>query len=832
MSAMENVVPINSKPDGATPAGRRTLLANGFEPIPVLAAMKKPLIKGWTKGPVTDERLTVWETEHPDHKSTGCRTGKVAMFDNDLGDPDHAAAISDAVQMVLGISTFVRIGAKPSGALAYYNSDPISKITITCRAPGANKNDKPQRVEFFGIGGQMVTYGIHPDRRAPYEWPEFDLFDTKLEDLPEVDPDMIRDAVKKVMATLTERGFTDVKVSGAGLNVRLSSKASEGLTPVTSKMLVGMFETEGVGRNCDINEWIGWMCVWKYTPLVHADTGEPDEEFDRFGAFDEWSASGDRGKYEDNCLTHWLSKGESDSRSDGKTIASLVYEATANGYTGPTYLHPHVVPDTPAIERLRGIAKVAESGTGSRESDTPEGNGSNPSGVRGASRLEWFAPVAALNERFAIVTGGKHAGRIADLSKPREPHFLDGTRFHSIYRDAKVIPPGAEAKPVPISKLWEGWRGRRKVTGVEFTPPPNVPTKGAHNLWQGFAVDPKEGDAHKPLLRHLYKYVCRSDGDLYRWLISWLANIVQEPGRKPGVAIALLGDQGAGKTILYRYLAAMYGTHAARVSSPSQIVGNFNAHMAGLIVLGVEEGFWAANKQAESVLKNLITAEDILMEQKGVDPIKINNHVHIMVTSNASWVVPVSAGDRRWCVFHVDPARKHDRTYWKEIYDALEGDGPANLLKYLQGYEYDHAILFRPPMTQAKAEQAAESMDSVPQWWLDILRGDRDPAAGRLTSNEDAVRPDGIFEVDTLKETVWRDYKAWADDNRHLRALSSIAFWREFRKVAGPGLKLHRPTLQDAKGGRQRVAWFAPRDICRKHFAAIYGCDWVDLEGE
>ena len=95
------------------------------------------------------------------------------------------------------------------------------------------------------------------------------------------------------------------------------------------------------------------------------------------------------------------------------------------------------------------------------------------------------------------------------------------------------------------------------MTGVEFTPPPNVPTKGAHNLWQGFAVDPKEGDAHKPLLRHLYKYVCRSDGDLYRWLISWLANIVQEPGRKPGVAIALLGDQGAGKTILYRYLAAM-----------------------------------------------------------------------------------------------------------------------------------------------------------------------------------------------------------------------------------------------------------------------------------
>jgi phage/plasmid-associated DNA primase len=365
------------------------------------------------------------------------------------------------------------------------------------------------------------------------------------------------------------------------------------------------------------------------------------------------------------------------------------------------------------------------------------------------------------------------------------------------------------------------------VTGIEFVPPGSsvkLP-EGAHNLWQGFAVEPKEGEAYKPLLKHLYNYVCHRDGDLYRWLVAWLANLIQEPGHKPGVAIALHGEQGAGKTILYRYLESIFGGHAAAVDSPSLVVGNFNAHMAGLCLLGVEEGFWAGDPKAESKLKNLITAESIMMEQKGVDAIKIASHVHIMVTSNAAWVVPVASDDRRWAVFHVDPTRRSDESYWKPIYAALDGDGPANLLRYLQGYHYDRALLFRPPMTKAKAEQATESMDSVGQWWLDVLRGDRDPAAGRFSSMENESRPDGVFETDTSKETLYKDYLAWCDGARRFRAVTSIHFWPKLRKLVGQSFKETRPSGEI----RQRVAWFPPREVCQEHFAAMIGCHWSDL---
>ena len=95
------------------------------------------------------------------------------------------------------------------------------------------------------------------------------------------------------------------------------------------------------------------------------------------------------------------------------------------------------------------------------------------------------------------------------------------------------------------------------------------------------------------------------------------------------------------------------------------------------IGLGVEEGFWAGSKEAESRLKDLITAPDMLLEQKGVDPVEVENHLHIVVTSNERWLVPVAADDRRWTIFDVlpDTAERtpENRVYWTRLYADLPG---------------------------------------------------------------------------------------------------------------------------------------------------------------
>jgi len=119
----------NSKElDGTSPAGRRQLLNNGFEPVP--ACGKKVFAKGWTKGEITPERLLQWEAEHPEWTNTGLRTGRLCAVDIDIKNPEHAKRIANVIMGVLGETAVRRVGSKGE-MLFYFNPDPIRKITVS-----------------------------------------------------------------------------------------------------------------------------------------------------------------------------------------------------------------------------------------------------------------------------------------------------------------------------------------------------------------------------------------------------------------------------------------------------------------------------------------------------------------------------------------------------------------------------------------------------------------------------------------------------------------------------------------------------------------------------
>ena len=66
-----------------------------------------------------------------------------------------------------------------------------------------------------------------------------------------------------------------------------------------------------------------------------------------------------------------------------------------------------------------------------------------------------------------------------------------------------------------------------------------------------------------------------------------------------------------------------------------------------------EEAVWAGDRSAQGVLKSLITEPEMLVERKGVDPVKMRNLMRVMFTSNEDWVVPAALDDRRFACFDV-----------------------------------------------------------------------------------------------------------------------------------------------------------------------------------
>jgi len=110
---------------------RLKLLDNGFEPIPV--AGKDSLLKGWTTGPITEDRVTA-ETRNSCNTNTGFRTGRTVGVDNDLRDPLHAAAATEITEYILGPTPLIRFGSK--GRCSFTGTRPQSASSSSRIAPG------------------------------------------------------------------------------------------------------------------------------------------------------------------------------------------------------------------------------------------------------------------------------------------------------------------------------------------------------------------------------------------------------------------------------------------------------------------------------------------------------------------------------------------------------------------------------------------------------------------------------------------------------------------------------------------------------------------------
>jgi hypothetical protein len=159
---------------------RLGLLEKGYQPIPIRD--KRTWIKGWTTRVITLERIAEETILHPDHLSTGLRTGELVGVDIDLRDPDHAEIIRVLTEDTIGETPLRRRGSK-GYMLCYRNTDtPIGKTTIRDAATASTL------IEIFGQGGQFVAYGIHPTTQQPYRWlvPGQEPATVPLTDLPTV----------------------------------------------------------------------------------------------------------------------------------------------------------------------------------------------------------------------------------------------------------------------------------------------------------------------------------------------------------------------------------------------------------------------------------------------------------------------------------------------------------------------------------------------------------------------------------------------------------------------------------------------------------------------
>jgi hypothetical protein len=231
--------------------------------------------------------------------------------------------------------------------------------------------------------------------------------------------------------------------------------------------------------------------------------------------------------------------------------------------------------------------------------------------------------------------------------------------------------------------------------------------------------------------------------------MTWLAMLFQKPDSKPGSTVVITGEKGTGKSTLFDYINQLLGRCGITVSQRKQIVGQFNGHLATTLLMVCEEAFWAADPQAEGVLKDMITNKSVLIEKKGYDPIQSQNYTRLALISNNEWVVPATLKDeRRFFVLRCSSARRGDIQFFEAMRDQMEKNGGLEAMLYdllhWEPYNGTFSSLFNPPVTQHLQQQQIESLSGVQKFMLELVK------SGIYETHDDKVV---AIELNTDKDT-------------------------------------------------------------------------------
>jgi hypothetical protein len=374
-------------------------------------------------------------------------------------------------------------------------------------------------------------------------------------------------------------------------------------------------------------------------------------------------------------------------------------------------------------------------------------------------------------------------------------------------RDHKIRTPGKVRQYLSSEygafKRWAAHPKRARAHTVVFDPtrPPLSLENEVLNTYPGLPLQPDgDGDCRR-FIAHLREIVCSGNDLHYRWVMSWLAAIVQRPKEKSGTALVLVQIPGAGKSVVGDVMRKVLGpVLSVKFAHPDQLVGRFNGHLEQRLFILAEEAVWAGNRQAFSVLKDLITADSMSYENKGLTPHVAANYSRILFTSNERRAVPVTVDDRRFTVLEVDDRYAEGKpgaeAYWGALWSEINSGGPAAFLHHLLTYPVNWDLIRHPLQTDARREQQAENLDPLMAWLMDFAH--------------EPPRELGLGPGEFRSDFLYESYKSHINGTAEARyPTKKITFGRWLSSLRRRGLRIESH-LTGRRDDRSRSHKFPP----------------------
>ncbi len=269
--------------------------------------------------------------------------------------------------------------------------------------------------------------------------------------------------------------------------------------------------------------------------------------------------------------------------------------------------------------------------------------------------------------------------KITHLSKEKDiTHIMEDKIYN--YIDDK----GDEKDFSEFFKRWKKDPNKRKFEKMMFNPSDEpFDRAGYYNTFQGFPCKKVEIDENiefkseypynkfkETKLIHQYFHTISEEKGVSEYVLFYVADLVQNPGRRPDTGVAVRGEQGCGKDTIVKCTEGLIGKIHSVTVSMDELCDNFNASQQNKLVINVTET--EGKDQKEGKLKSRITATKTPIEKKGHDKFYDNNYARFFFTSNSNYYLKLESDDRRFFVFQISNKMKGNTEFWDGVYEALD----------------------------------------------------------------------------------------------------------------------------------------------------------------
>lgn len=400
--------------------------------------------------------------------------------------------------------------------------------------------------------------------------------------------------------------------------------------------------------------------------------------------------------------------------------------------------------------------------------------------------------IERMNEDNAVLlTGGKV--RIVHRSQDGGIHIMGTTDFNTLMYNKTVTIP--KRRRTTEADIWMGHPDRREcIRGMGFFPDEPLWHDGYVNLWQGWGVEPREGEWGM-LQKHIREVICSGDEKLYNYVLDWMADIIQDPMEPKGTAVVMHGKEGTGKGTFCEMVGAIVGkAHYKHVTNERHLTGNFNYHLMDALFVFADEVVYGGSRSTAGILKSMVTEKQLVCERKGVDSFMYDNRVRLAVASNEDWFIPAGPESRRWLVLEVSDKYANKRSYFDALYGQMAEGGLEAMMFDLQTRKIK-ANLSIAPVTKGLEIQRAiyKSTGDAVDIWMDECVGKMD--LGVMDTGQ------GGWPDDADRMELFEAFNKWAKEQK-IRTKGNAHF---YRKVESYGFVKHRPRVEGVRKWRYKV---------------------------